>query len=1167
MAESVIDCYDCGILDGNLAAIVRSLGLPEVNSEVITTIYLGTMPFTKPNSYQFVRNLVGSLKKPKSLLIALKQALEMDPLFLEGKLQPKEATVVLEYFSRNVQSLRDVDKEILKKLPFYPTARGGLAKLEDTKSCIIPDELPEEEMDVVESELNCLFLKSTSSLSHLYEFLHVESVSPVEAYLDFVFKCFPYFSEEGTLAHIKYISQFNYSGSAKQKNEREIGKQTLLDYLKKVNFIPNKEGTLMTASNFYDPRNLVFKSMLTEDEFPPEPFASEEWLSSLEMIGLVQDVSHDDFERFATEVAHEAATKRNKNTYTKSRVLVNHLISRHNVVGDGLLHMVCDIPFVAAHPVTEQLLTVCPPLGETMDGGVPFIAFKGAVFNDYEDIVWTKAHLLPEWADPRSRQHFFDRPHGVNIKQYCNTFLAQLQIVKKPSVNLVVTHCENICTHFERKTKMETASPKECSVVMTVMESIYAFLQDNATTGNEAKKLLETSRCIVVEEGRRFILPSQAVLELYESGEIKPYLYRIPPEFGKFQRFFEYLGCSKAAGATHYAMVLEMLWEGCQDDKLHQNEVRTCSKAVKGFFARLQDDPGEASEICNLYLPATFAEHLYLPETFSEIRFFDKPLKNIPVTLHKSAELVFNDIPAYGPRIASLNIRFVLELSLMDVTPKSVMTNYEEVMKKLPAPLQPVMLSSVVREKLTDGAIVTNEAVNVLMARLSSVQFVRGIIRIIRDVDSQKKQINEGIAADIENGLRNIELCAVESLKTSLFYIGQLISGSEKDVPYFQEKVVLSGKKKLRVYFPSLTGMSGAISAVCQVIEEIYGDCLGKKMVLISEMLRCPLGDIWPLLDSRRIRRDDTCHGTEINIYAEPGGFIPVEDHFLLNNAFFEFEPGEYVGYQLHDPSLQLEQEVVPFIYAVIIKEVEVIDEDATKMYLINIGSDKEPIEVNAAVLYKFHRKQDISERDEEGPRNRNKEVISEQILELVEDALRLPKEQRRQVLKRIIQNWFPDEKDEEFCLEEELPRFCIRKPEEAKRWFRQAEADLAAGANEIYSSRPSYEWVCFKCHQASEKALKAVQYTIDAARKTSDHNLVHNCYRLNDPELISLARDLESLVGSSARMRYPDQVRSDGKIPNEVYSAEMAEQALQLSENIVMRVKDKIYPKGVTSA
>ena len=613
MAESVVDFCDCGISDRNVAVIVRSLGLPEVNSVVITTIYFLTTPFTKTDSYHFVRNLVASLKTPKSLLTALKLALETDSRSLDGKLQLSNATVVLEYFNRNVKSLRDVDKEILRKLPFYPTARGGLAKLEDRKSCIIPDELPEEEMDVVESVLDYLFLKSTSSLSDLYEFLDVESVSAVEAYLEFVFKCFPYFSEEGTLAHIRYICQFNFSGSAKHKNEREIGKQRLLDNLKTVKFIPSKEGTLLTASCFYDPRNPVFKSMLTEDEFPPDPFASEEWLPFLEMIGLVQNVSQDDFQRFATEVAKEAATKRNNNTYTKSSVLVDHLISRHNVVGEGLLHMVCDIPFVAADPVTEPLLTVCPPIGATMDREIPFIAFKGAVFNDYECLVWTTANLLPGWADPRSRQYDFDRHDNVNMEQYCSSFLAQLQVVKKPSVNLVVSHCENICTHFERKSKMETASPEECSTVMVVMESIYDFLQDNATTGNEAKRLFETTRCILVEEGRKFILSSQAVLDLYESREIKPYLYRIPPEFGKFQPLFEYLGCSKAVRATHYAMVLEKLRESCQNDKLHPNEIIMCSKAVNGFFERLQDDPYEASAICDLYLPSTFPEYLYLP--------------------------------------------------------------------------------------------------------------------------------------------------------------------------------------------------------------------------------------------------------------------------------------------------------------------------------------------------------------------------------------------------------------------------------------------------------------------------------------------------------------------------------------------------------------------------
>lgn len=61
------------------------------------------------------------------------------------------------------------------------------------------------------------------------------------------------------------------------------------------------------------------------------------------------------------------------------------------------------------------------------------------------------------------------------------------------------------------------------------------------------------------------------------------------------------------------------------------------------------------------------------------------------------------------------------------------------------------------------------------------------------------------------------------------------------------------------------------------------------------------------------------------------------------------------------------------------------IDEDAiilTKMYQINIGYDKEPIEVNAAVLYKFHRIQDISTREKERPRNRSREVIFREISE-----------------------------------------------------------------------------------------------------------------------------------------------------------------------------------------
>ena len=76
------------------------------------------------------------------------------------------------------------------------------------------------------------------------------------------------------------------------------------------------------------------------------------------------------------------------------------------------------------------------------------------------------------------------------------------------------------------------------------MESIYKFLLENAIDDLGAKITLQTTRCILIEKGKRFIIPSQAVLGLYEKDEMKPFLYGVPPEFGKFRELFEFLGCS-----------------------------------------------------------------------------------------------------------------------------------------------------------------------------------------------------------------------------------------------------------------------------------------------------------------------------------------------------------------------------------------------------------------------------------------------------------------------------------------------------------------------------------------------------------------------------------------------------------------------------------------------
>ena len=1124
-ALCVLDFNEYGISNRKLVDVLRSLGLPELNSEVISKEDSGTTSVTRKDSVEFARNLVASLKSPASLLTALKQKLPKNLRSFEDASQSIEFLKVLEYFGDNRPSLTDVDKEPLRSMPFYPTASGAIVRLEGRKGYILPNEIPIDELDVVESRLGCLFLKSHPNLSGLYEFLDVERVSPVEAYLEFILKCFQHFSPEGRLVHLAYIRQLVFRTSGEEK-KRDLDKERLLDCLKRVEFIPTNDGRIMSASSFYDPHDEVFKLLLSGDKFPPKSYTSEEWLPFLKEVGLVHKVSPDLFRRFATQVAHEAATARTEMTKEKSKALVNHLFSRPNVVNEGLLQVVCDIPFVAGHPLREQLLEIFPPFANRKDSEAPFISYRGAVCAAYEEVTWTKAFVLPKWADPACHQEKLGCSDDTRTNNLCKLFAHRLGIVTKPSVHLVVGHCINICRYLQGNSKGERISSERCQTISGVMKRIYAFLQRDAIENGVAKNRLQTTRCILVEGGTKFIFPSQAVLELYEDLEIKPYLYGVPPEFGKFQRLFECLGCTKSVRPSHYAMVLEMLQKNCQNAKMHPNEVSLCCKAVRGFFERMQDQVEDLAVLSKLYLPAVSSGYGGCP---------DRPLTTVPIRLQKSKDLLFVDTLGYVNRIQRLAQPLVLDLSMMDVSCKSTMINYKELMMKLPPVLQPRMLSAVVKERLIipeSTEIVTSGTVNALRQQLSSAQFGRGIARLIQDVNSENEDFNAEVIANMESDLRGIEVCAVKNLKTSLVYKGVLIPESEAEVPFFQERLLVSSKKICKMYVNAVKEVDepfSAITFVSNMIAEMYGGLLGKKVVFIPEMLRCPVNAIWSLLDTMHIRQDDTYNAAEMEIYPEPGTFIPIEDHHLLNDAFEEFKPQEYVGYELDDPSLHLNEGVATYIYAVIIEEV--MSNDAvklpTKMYRINIGHNKESVVV-AADLYKFHRVKEISNQHTLRSGNENRQVVFNKISYLLGDAWRQEELKRRQIVKRLYLQWHPDKNlgNERFCTEvfqhiqSEIsrlgssydnyfvswsararehgsrrkeyrehfsqecgswersssprswqsvpPSFCKEnsQPGEARRWFRQAEADLVAGADEIAFSRPSYEWGCFKCHQ-----------------------------------------------------------------------------------------------------
>ena len=1125
LAESVIDFTGRDASNRLLVDALKMLSLPEVNYVVLSSD-LCVLP----------RTLVASLKTPTSILRCLEQKMSTNPQALEGKLKPLECHTILQYFSDNVESLQERDKNTLRRLPFYQATHGGLISLDQERVCLLPRDIPREEMDDFGRQLNVIFLETWASLSSLFKFLAFQCVSSTDVYCHFILPNFGIFSKDARLAHLEHIR-------CSILPIRKIDTQKLLDCLRETAVITSNDGTLKKASSYYEPDNDVFSVMLPEDKFPPEPYNTREWLQFLKSIGLICKVSADHFTTFASEVAREGAIHRTAITDKKSKVLVMHLFSREGVVEEGLLHAICDVRFVVAETVGKELRDIYRQFGEGRDGKTSYIAFKGSLLAEHSKIAWTSAALLPYWANPRESRRQMRAPGWLSTGDYWNAILANLQVLVEPTVDLVTFHCQTVSCQLEKENDVEH-SDDQLLTRTSVMSNIYQFLQARATSNTLAKDLLQHTPCVLVEAGARFVYPKQVVLELYKKSEIQPFLYGMPAEITKFKPLFEYLECSPSVTPAHYAMVLDMLHGRCDANVLHPNEVESALRAVKGLFETMQDNPDVEHVKSTLHLPATYPFSSSLDDTVP------------PVMLMRATEVIFDDAPHYQGRIKDVNLPFVVDLMRANVVPKGN-ANYKDLIMLLPTGVRPQMMSCVLKEKFTESEDNSERfdvgAASSLREQLHSEQFYRGIVRLIRHAN-QDCSLDETVVATVKSSLQGIEFLGMSRIVTHLVHGTEVIRGSELEVPYFLEKVLESGQEIWRVYVSAVEDAEETISTIALTLTEVIDDAckrlLRNTTHYISAMLLSQPDKIYSLLDKMKIRQDDSYDADKGDVFPPPGSYIPIKMHNLLNPAFEAFTPGEYVGYEVDDPSLEMQEGDATFIYAVIIQEVPSDSENLfSKSYKINIGHDKERKIVNATDLYKFHRVLEITSSEivlsNQGTSHppTDKQQILDEISRTLEEAWRLPEDRRRQIVKRLFLQWHPDKNpgNEVFCTEvfqhikkeiERLergesrrseswsshsrphrgsygafygfwgtrarqyssqraeyresffqhygssgyrtrswympPSFCTTNPQprEARRWFRQAEADLAAVDNDIATVKPSYEWACFKCHQ-----------------------------------------------------------------------------------------------------
>ena len=1079
MADTVV-CYTSGASKANPFCLkadkaLMKLGLPEIEGETIE------------ESLSLAQLLVGSVEKPRRVLRSLDRKLNVSSL--EGVLSKGECDALLTYFAWLLVpvGLSLEEENILTRLPFYRSVSDDLIKLSGKTAYILEDSVLATGLGSLLSGAGEVFLRHSHVLKNLHASLGCRLIGEVEFYHQFVLPNFGNLERNSQVAHLEHIRQLLQRCSTKEKDQ-------LLIKLKMVPILPGESGYLQFVGDFYDPTEPVYRSMLPDSKFPPEPFSSEDWLAFLREIGLVQEVMQDQFVRYAKEVAADGPTGGSADTERKSKALIAHLFQRPDLARESLLQEIRRIAFVHPYRIPESLHRIQQQYGMGSDDTLPLICFDGAVPHHQKYIAWTNVNLLPDDADPCQIP-----------AQDKETIIQKLGVRVEPTVEQVVCHFKEVLPKLSRLSENAGDSTQR------IVEEIYKFLQSHSN--HEAVLKLGEFPCVLVEGNKRGVLPHQIVIGLMDEQEIKPHLHKLPKALEEFQDLFATLGSTRTVSFDQCAAVLKAIHdEGPPDKVLEQTEKDDIFKAVRGLFESLEKAPDQGIATDSLFLPGATN---------------DDPAR---VFLLKSTDLVHDNAPQFRGRVREFEEKLLVDLKECGV--KAV--NFEALVDKLPGPLKPRKLTSLVQECLggQSSSSPLGGKAEALRRLLKSQHFSRAIVRLIRHEDYEAGKTTDcDILQDVEDRLNGIRIQGVDVLKTHLSYRGALIPHSDVQKTCFAEKTSADDGQVWTIYLD--TSGSGRhektwISQVANIVNGITGGKLNSTLVYLPGLLTCVPREIWSYLDNLAIRRDETFDPGKVSLLVQPGDFVRVEDHHLLKNAFEDVTPGEVVGYEVGAQRLASTEETPVYIYAVVIEEVtspssQLKISSLTKTYKIDVGNEEDAVVADFVDLYKLRQAMSGSEDDSAPSALLDFQDETRKITELLQQAWTFPKKKRDKIIRRLYLAWHPSKNPRkgdcskifEF-LQEKIRQFereragtaqgqsndncssyfdnlddCARKqleqedyrrqrhetqecevhrpnpqPGEAVRWFRQAEADFQAIESDLTATAPSYEWVCFKCHQ-----------------------------------------------------------------------------------------------------
>ena len=1127
----LVNLKEGGDISQKLRDAFSKLNLAELNFDLVDRFAESFSGEMIRYENMFVRSVVSTVSKPEWFMKALQHWIQESQVACTVlKFEEDEQKAVLDYFAEYMKNQEQNAKnrelhDAIKKLPVFLTVTEDCIPIHGLECYIVPKYTPLHGLKSIGDTKGFVFL-SYPNENHLelMKALGCKIMSDVELYCQCVLPHFNLLSGEQIWDHIEYIiSIWNRN---KQKQKQDEFYTELHRTLNWCRFIPVEDDRLASASDFYSPDEPVFQLILPRIQFPPDissklSIMQERWIKFLVDIGLRVTVTEEIFVKVAKTMEQEAKTCATEKLFNqikrKTQILLYNLYCKQPF-SPHLLENFCVLKLF---PLEKgKYCELHPQYAKTSQ--YDFVSLKGGVvLNQWETeghderdaLVWAVAKLLPYWTDPADKRYFYKENAEGQNKQLLVKSLG-IYTGKIP-VKLIIENVKNICVNVKQQMKQGNVSQSMLNLLGNIMEISYKHLSKELS--NMDLVLLQECPFVLVQsmEGvPQLVRPCQVAIEMPESDQIPPYLYRLPRKLGKYDDLLMKLGVTENPTVDQYLNLLNEMYNECRDSALHANEKQMALRALFALMILFMKQRSYDNSI-DLYILAADS------------------------TLRKPNNLCYIDDPIYKDRVGEISEMIIASFKdLHDIPQIKSSTHWKEIEKSrytifesFPEKFRPCKLSSQVKEVIVEcHKLVENTSfASNLAYRFHHPQFLAALRRLLR---ANEKHENEVVNA-ILNNIQECQTISVSLIRTRLSHKENIVTNSDKDLACY----INMSESPVKLYISKKSEDDNTVfTTLPHILNHLLLQGLADKHAL-SEILQRDLDCLQKVLDELQIEEDFA--DNEFRTLPQCGEYIPIVDHHLLCPAFEPLSVGEYVGFAVDFGEIDADQPI--YMYCRVIEEVTKEEELLQRPYRVDFGLGISKV-VKLLDLFRFHRKREIltaetgqlveSEGDPSDDIDLSDDEIKAEIRKILEGAWKLSDQEKRKVIRRLLLKWHPDKNPDkkEMCTEmcqfiqQEMHRlekvtgeasrdfksyyadvgtwarrqYAERQkyqrhhtstdfqrgryppwtggrnpqPGEAKRWIRQARFDLKAASTDLgkdvedIQQPANYEWVCFKYHQ-----------------------------------------------------------------------------------------------------